>query len=214
MNITFAAATPYEIKEDGFANTKHFIRFLYTGVGMLSSAVSLTQHVFQYKPDLIIQLGIAGSFNTNFLLGEVLVIEKEYLGDTGVWENGEWKDVFDLNLQRSDELPFSNKSLLNKNIDTFNVLRLPKLNAVTVNEITTSAQRTDVLKEKYSADLESMEGASLHYVCNLFSIPFLQVRSISNYIGERDKTKWKMKEAIENVNEAVMKMLAILPVTI
>ncbi len=207
MNIALVAATPFEIKEDIFAKTKHNIHFLYTGVGMLLSAVSLTQYMFQHKSDLMIQLGIAGSFNTQILLGDVVVVDKEYLGDTGVWENGEWKDVFDLNLLKKDASPFTNKYLQNQTVDVFNVLQLPKVTGVTINEITTSGQRSDVLKEKYNADIESMEGASLHYVCSLFSVPFLQVRSISNYVGERDKTKWKMKEAIENVNEAVKKML-------
>ncbi len=45
-----------------------------------------------------------------------------------------------------------------------------------------------------------MEGAALHYVCLQEQIPFVQIRSVSNYVGERDKTKWKMKEAIENLN--------------
>ena len=39
-------------------------------------------------------------------------------------------------------------------------------------------------------------GAALHYVCREMNIPFLQIRAASNYIGERDKEKWQMKEAI------------------
>jgi futalosine hydrolase len=37
------------------------------------------------------------------------------------------------------------------------------------------------------------------------NVPFIQIRSISNYVGERDKTKWKMKEAIENLNQTLLK---------
>ena len=207
MNITIAAATLLEIREDLFANSSHEIRFLYTGVGMLSSAVRLTQHVFQHKPDLMIQAGIAGCFDNNRIPGSVVVVEKEYLGDTGVWERGEWKDLFDMNLIKNGEQPFANKSLYNDQIDKWNALRLPKVTGVTVNEITTSEERKRVLKEKYKADIESMEGASLHYVCNLFSVPFIQVRSVSNEVGERNKAKWKMKEAIDNVNEAVRKLI-------
>jgi len=33
------------------------------------------------------------------------------------------------------------------------------------------------------------------------------MRAISNYIGERDKIKWKMKEAIENLNQHVLKYI-------
>ena len=37
------------------------------------------------------------------------------------------------------------------------------------------------------------------------NIPFLQIRAVSNYIGERDKEKWKMKEAINNLNQTILK---------
>jgi futalosine hydrolase len=45
-----------------------------------------------------------------------------------------------------------------------------------------------------------MEGGGLHYVCLQEKIPFLQLRSISNDIGERDKTKWDIRTAIANLN--------------
>ena len=107
-------------------------------------------------------------------------------------------------------MPFTNGSLPNENIDKLNVLLLLKITGVTINEITTDKGRIDALTTKYGAITESMEGASLHYVCRHFDVPFIQVRSISNYVGERDKNKWKMKEAIINVNEAVRKMIALL----
>jgi futalosine hydrolase len=39
-----------------------------------------------------------------------------------------------------------------------------------------------------------MEGAALHYTCLMEKIPFMQLRSISNYIAERDKSKWGHEE--------------------
>ena len=210
MKITIAAATPFEIQEEVLQSSTHRIQFLYTGVGILSSAVSLTKHVFQQKPELIIQAGIAGCFDTKILLGDVVIVDKEYVGDTGVWENNNWKDLFDMNLLKDDEMPFTNKSLANEKTDEWNVLRLTKVTGVTVNEITTDERRCNLLQSKYAADIESMEGASLHYVCTLFSVPFIQVRSLSNYVGERNKSNWKLKESIANVNEAVKKMISML----
>ena len=52
-----------------------------------------------------------------------------------------------------------------------------------------------------------MEGAAFHYVCLMKNIPFLQLRAVSNYIGERDKSKWKIAEAIEEVNKACVELL-------
>jgi futalosine hydrolase len=50
-----------------------------------------------------------------------------------------------------------------------------------------------------------MEGACLHYVGRTANIPFLQIRAISNYVGERDKSKWQIKEAIAALNQALLK---------
>src|SRR4051794_20862270 len=109
MQVTIAAATRLELREDTIRQiSKHHINIVYTGVGMLSGAVSLTQYVLQHKPHLIIQAGIAGSFDTNISLGNVVVVKQECLGDTGVQEKGEWKDIFDMDFQQANELPFSN----------------------------------------------------------------------------------------------------------
>ncbi|TKK71520.1 futalosine hydrolase [Ilyomonas limi] len=208
MQITIAAATRLELKEDMIKQSNgHDIRILYTGVGILPSAVSITQHVLQHKPDLIIQMGIAGCFDSNIGLANVVAVKKESLGDTGVQENGEWKDVFDMGFRQKGEMPFSDKYLVNETIEKYNVLQLPEVTGVTINEITTEKARIKMLQGKYNAQIESMEGAALHYVCQLFNIPFIQIRAISNYIGERDKTKWKLKEAVASLNETVLHML-------
>jgi futalosine hydrolase len=208
MRITIAAATRLELKEDIFKQcNKHTINFFYTGVGILSSAVHLTQYALQQKPALIIQAGIAGSFDTNLHLGEIVAVKKECLGDTGVQEMGEWKDIFDMGFKQPEELPFSNKYLVNEWLHQYNMLRLPEVTGVTINQISTNAGIIKMLQTKYGAQVESMEGASLHYVCTLFNIPFIQIRAISNYVGERDKSKWKIKEAIENLNTTASQLL-------
>ena len=74
------------------------------------------------------------------------------------------------------------------------------VNAVTVNEISTDEKRIEFYRNSLGADIESMEGAALHYVALSENIPFLQMRSLSNFVGERDKNKWVMDIAIANLN--------------
>jgi futalosine hydrolase len=52
-----------------------------------------------------------------------------------------------------------------------------------------------------------MEGAALHYVCLQSGVPFLQLRSVSNTVGVRDKTKWDIKLAITRLNETLIPLL-------
>ena len=208
MQVTIAAATRLELKEDSIRQiSRHHIDIVYTGVGILSSAVSLTQYALKLKPHLIIQAGIAGSFDNNINLGDVVVVQQECLGDTGVQERGEWKDIFDMGFQQANELPFNNKYIENEWSANYNILQLKEVTGVTINQVTTDQARIGMLQTKYGAQVERMEGASLHYVCKLFNIPFIQIRAISNYVGERDKRKWKIKEAVENLDEVLIRML-------
>jgi futalosine hydrolase len=52
-----------------------------------------------------------------------------------------------------------------------------------------------------------MEGAALHFIGNLEDIRYLQLRALSNYIGERDKKKWLLKEAINELNKELERLL-------
>lgn len=183
------------------------VSFHQSGVGMLATAVSLTKLVTEEKPDLVIQTGIAGCFDEKIILGKLVCISEECLGDLGVQEDGKWKDIFDLKLEKSSYPPYEKRKLPNQWLKEYNLLKLPEVVAVSINEVTTADERKQQLIKKYEPVVESMEGAALHYVCRNFNIPFIQIRAISNYIGERDKSKWEIQLAIENLNQTLLKYI-------
>ncbi len=183
------------------------VSFHISGVGILSSCFSIAKLIFEQKPDLIIQAGIAGTFDNNMSLGKVVIVKDEIPGDTGVEENGGFNDLFDLNLQQENEFPFTEKRLRNCFLSDLNYLKLEEVTGITINEITTRQARIEELKAKYQPTIESMEGASLHYCCLQTSTPFIQIRAISNYIGERDKAKWCFRDAFDNLSESVIKYI-------
>lgn len=179
-----------------------------TGIGSLMASHSLTQGVVKLKPDFIVQASIAGSFSPQLLPPQVVVIKDEILGDLGVQEEDDFKDIFDLKLQEPSIFPYYKKCLTNPLLENKTTYYdLPIVNAVTINEITTNPKRIELLKQKYQPAVESMEGAVLHYIGIMEKIPFLQIRAVSNMVGERDKTKWQMKEAIAALNEALNNLL-------
>jgi futalosine hydrolase len=67
------------------------------------------------------------------------------------------------------------------------------------------------MAEKFDADVESMEGAALHYVCLQQQQSFLQLRGISNAVGERNKEKWATGEAVTNLNKELKILIQNLP---
>ncbi len=215
MNILLVAATSMEVQSSIDYKKHHSIKeknidILITGVGLVQTTYYLTQYLQHTKPDIVIQAGIAGLLSEQYALTDVVWIYQDFFADMAVTEDNTFKDIFDLNLCAANDYPFHNKALINPNKNIFNILTLPQAIGISVNEITTQSERIQHYQQKYHADVESMEGAALHYVCLQQRIPFLQIRSISNRVGVRDKTKLKMKEAIENLNKKIIETIELL----
>ncbi|MBX2923576.1 MAG: futalosine hydrolase [Chitinophagaceae bacterium] len=215
MNILIVAATPQEVvttrqylAEKKYQRKDCSVHILITGVGLTNTTYSLTKYLSKTKPDLVIQAGIGGSFHPFYPPGSVYIINEEIFGDLGVEEGSEFKDVFDLGLAENS-FPYADKWLVNPNATILNKIKLKQVRGVSINEITTNAGRIHQLMEKYNVIVESMEGAAFHYVCLQEHIPFVQLRAVSNFVGERDKSRWLIKEAIENLNQELI--LAIRP---
>lgn len=210
MNILLVAATAKEITPffEYYRSTKKLqdIDVLITGIGLTATTYHLAKQLSIKKPGLVIQAGVAGCFDKSLSLGSVVVVKKEAIADQSVIELNELKTMFDLGLVPQDQFPFKNGWLENESV-ILKKLKLKKVNGISVNEITTDAEKVKFYKKGFEPVVESMEGAALHYTCLMEKIPFVQLRSISNYITERDKKKWNMKESIINLNQELIKLL-------
>ena len=188
-------------------NKRFSVGFHESGIGLLASSVSLMKMFVQETPSLIIQVGIAGCFDKKMPLGKVFAVKDDFAGDIGVMENKVWKDLFDMKFDKPNDAPYEKKSLPNPWLSQYNLLKLPTKKGVTVNTISTDKNKIDLYSGRYKATLESMEGAALHYMGRDLNIPFIQIRAVSNYVGERNKAKWNMQEAIYNLNETLLQYL-------
>lgn len=204
MDLLIVAATELEIAP--FLTANHKADVLITGVGIPATIFNLNQKLSQAKYDLVIQAGIAGTFKEPFEKTTVFAIESDIFADIGVDEKGNFKTLFELGFMDENEFPYKSGWLKNEQ-ELIKKLNLPLVKAITVHRITDDKSYLKKLFEKFSADIESMEGAAFHYVCLLRKVNFVQIRSISNIVGERDKTKWKMKEAIASLNNELEKLI-------
>ncbi len=185
MNVLVIAATDRELtglKEISFTRPSLVVHTAVTGVGLLPSSYAIMQLIARLKPDLIIPVGIAGSFNPTLVLGTAVTVRQEILADMGVYETDGYHDIFELGLAEENVPPLELGAIVNHHDHLIESASLPAVSAVSVNEISTSAEKINVFAEKYKADIESMEGAALHYVCALQNIPFIQIRGISNRV--------------------------------
>ena len=73
---------------------------------------------------------------------------------------------------------------------------------ITVSTITSTQKTATHLYKSFSPLMEAMEGAAAAHVASLYNIPFLEIRSGSNYVGERDKKKWNTILASKSISHA------------
>ena len=213
MKILLVAATTFEIestlrmieKKDLFCNAEAEV--LITGIGPVNTTYMLTKAVLNNRPDLVLQAGLAGSFHYKELpAGKTVLVKYDTFGDLGMEEKGKFTTVFDAGFAGKNHFPFTDGWLINPH-PSLNNPHLPVVKSVTINKVSDNMSQKNQLADTFAAQTETMEGAALHYVCLQQNIPFIQLRSISNEVGERDKSKWKIKESVESLNTELMRFL-------
>ncbi len=200
MEILLVAATRQEIAR--FVTENPMIEYLFTGVGVPATIYQLQKRLHAKKYDLVIQAGIAGTYTEDIDIGAVTLVVQDSFGDLGMEENQEFTSIFDSGFSDPNAFPFSKGWLVNRD-HWFHRLNLPLVTGVTVNKVTDSPLQKKQIQQHFDPDIETMEGAACHFVCLQEHIPFLQVRSISNEAGVRDKKLWDFKGSIENLRTAL-----------
>ena len=190
MKILLVAATNQEINNDLFSSKD----ILITGVGMMNTTLNLANKLSDTIYDLVINMGIAGSFNSEIKIGDVVEVVEDIFSEIG-FEDG---DIFS---------EFTNFEIKN----TFVVegrTNLKKVKGITVNTVHGNQNSIDEIVSRVNPDIESMEGASVFMVCNSFNVPCIQIRSISNKVEKRNTENWNLTLAIENLNSTVKQIIS------
>jgi futalosine hydrolase len=105
--------------------------------------------------------------------------------------------------------PFSNGVLTSENAwKISNDLSIPAVKGVTNNTVSGEENLIKRMRDKFSPEIETMEGAAFFYVCLMENIPFVEIRSISNMVESGDKSKWDIPLAIKNLSDKVNSYLA------
>ena len=214
MKILVCAATAMEItpflSEYNQAIDNDTIDTLITGIGLTATTYSLTKYLSLRQPDLVLQAGIGGCFDKRIPLATVVAVKQEAIADESVIENKTFKTLFDLKLVSRNRFPYKNGWLVNTHSSSLQAkTKLRFVKGISINEMTTSKQTIEFYQDAFQPVTESMEGAALHFTCLMEKIPFLQLRAISNYVGEREKKKWKMQESVNNLNNELKRLLPV-----
>ncbi len=199
MKIRLLAPTQLELSAITFEHPNLSKRAC--GVGGIAMAMDLLPYIAEDKFDLIILAGLAGGIETETMLSQVVKINKDFQGDLGVFE-------------KRGFTPFTVSGLVEKKDPNtkYNVCDdvLPKLeimDSLSTNILFQEKDKNDSRHAHFNTQIENMEGAAFQEICEEYEVPYLQLRAVSNFIGERDKNNWQIKKSLENLNAEITKHL-------
>ncbi|MBT8762600.1 futalosine hydrolase [Desulfohalobiaceae bacterium Ax17] len=183
------------------------VAFLVTGIGPLNASHKLTACVTEYNVSGVVNIGIAGSFDLNSLgLGDICVAKREIwpefglVTDDGIQARGLGFAQAAINGEKIWDVIELSPELASKDLGVFLPMSWSRVISLTVAGVTGAQARARLLRQKYGAHIENMEGFALAYVCILRQIPFIEVRTISNLVGSRDKKDWNISLALKKLN--------------
>jgi futalosine hydrolase len=188
VSLLVAASTELECRL-----LKDRVRTVVTGVGQVNMAHALTVEIARARPEQIWVVGIGGAYPGSGLeLCDVLCAESETFGDLGV------------------ETPEGFLELTEFVRSTFplQVFPLPRRGRfVTVSTCSGTDALAERLRGRTGGDVENMEGAAAAQIAANYGIPLAEIRGISNFTGRRDRAGWKVREAAEAAQAAVLARL-------
>jgi futalosine hydrolase len=191
---------------------KSEISLLVTGVGSVATSWSMSKWMSANpKPDLAVNIGIAGSYREDIVIGDVVVPVSDCFADAGIENVNGFMTLAEAGLADPDRFPFKNGKIEADNHFTAEAVKIFKpVNAITVFTASGSAQTIERLSKKYNPDIETMEGATFFYICSGGKIPFLALRSISNRVEPRNKDSWNILLALDNLSEKLKDYILML----
>ena len=185
---------------------------LMGGVGPVAAAVNTTRALATADYSLVINVGIAGGFPGKAEVGSLVVATEIVSADLGAETPEGFKSLDDLGFGstriRTEE------GLVDKVTSALRIAKLP-VNigpVLTVSTVTGTDDTTIELATRIEgATAEAMEGFGVGFAALDHKLPFLEIRSISNMVGPRDGSAWKIKEALVALEAACKVLTEVLP---
>lgn len=187
------------------------IDVVVAGVGPVQAAVSTTKALSKAKYGLVISAGIGGGFSEHAEMGDVVVATSIIAADLGAQTGDGFVFIEQLGFgtsQVSIDEPFAKK--ISTALKTAQLLvRMGPI--LTVNTVTGTNEATlEMISRVPNATAEAMEGFGVATAAKDADVPFIEIRTISNRVGPRDRGAWQIKaalETLENVSSVLAEVL-------
>ena len=194
--ILVVCALPQELR---YLDRRSGIDIFVCGVGPVESGIRVAARLAAQRYDAVVNAGIGGAFRGRAQIGDALLIVRDTFADFGLEGGG----ALALPPGTLVESATSDAALIARCSPT----SLPLGRAITVTAVTATAATGTRLASRYDADVESMEGFAILRAAELAATPAIEVRGISNYVGERASSGWDFGAGARATADALERIL-------
>lgn len=171
------------------------------GVGPSAAAAVTATALAMGHYDVCINIGVAGTFRDGGLDVTGIAVASELVAaDLGAWAPDGFIDLGAMGLDGSGGVkpPAPWVSFV---ADRLSALPVAVGKVLTLSAMTGTDARADELFEKHGAVAEAMEGTGMAEAAMHHSTPVMEIRTMSNLVGDRDREVWELQPALARISE-------------
>lgn len=187
-------------KELAFFESLPHVEMLVTGIGPVEAAASISRALAQSPYELVINAGLAGALEGAAEIGEGVVVADEFF-EVGL-ETGA-----PLSLPegaRVIDRAGSDLSLVDRLVE----IGFKSVHGVTVARVTATDETAEQLRA-VGAGVESMEGFAVLRAAEMAGVRAIEVRGISNIVGERTRSRWSFEAGVSGTKDILNALLSL-----
>lgn len=191
-------------RELDWMNSRAGVELLTTGVGPVDAAAKVARALALKKYEVVVNAGIAGAMPGVANVGDAVVVGEEMLP---------------LELETGEALSLPPGSVLFNRVaadaalsEAITALGFPLVRGVTVSQVT-STDTTAIKLHTRGAEVESMEGFAVLRAAQLAGVSAVEVRGISNIVGDRKRSGWDFEAGLSGLRRVLNSTLDLLHTT-
>ncbi|WP_406347164.1 futalosine hydrolase [Streptomyces sp. NBC_00648] len=176
------------------------------GVGPAAAAAATAAALASTPYDLVVSAGIGGGFQPVAPVGGLVVASRIVAADLGADTPDGYLDVEALGFGRSAHLPpqWLGRAIADATGATYGPV-------LTVSTVTGTAARAAELTARHpGAAAEAMEGFGVAEAAAQRGVPVVEIRAVSNAVGPRDRSAWRIGDALGALTDAFGKLPPVL----
>ncbi|KJY90979.1 MULTISPECIES: 5'-methylthioadenosine/S-adenosylhomocysteine nucleosidase [Vibrio] len=207
QEVSKAGCTFYAGKLNGVE-----VVLLQSGIGKVAAAIGTTMLLDEYKPDVVINTGSAGGFDSSLNLGDVVISTEVRHHDADVtafgYEMGQMAQQPAAFLADEKLMDVAEKALAQME-DKHAVRGL----ICTGDAFVCTAERQAFIRTHFPSVIAvEMEASAIAQACHQFKVPFVVVRAISDVADKESPMSFEefLPLAAKSSSEMVFKMVELL----